>query len=98
MEKKINAAKITCNKSEDIELNKNNNTLDMDELNKFTKQFIRKTRGMSKKDISFTVWEFGNWQWARGKTHEQERNKWENMKIDVKLTKRGGGIIERAIN
>ena len=30
---------------------------------------------MSKKDIAFTVWEFGNWEWARGKTHEQNRKK-----------------------
>ena len=60
---------------ENVESNKNTNTLTMQPIDEFIKEFIKKTRGMSKKDIAFTVWEFGNWEWARGKTHEQNRKK-----------------------
>lgn len=60
---------------ENIEFNKNSNTLSMQPLDEFTKEFIKKTRGMNKKKIAFTVWEFGNWEYARGVTCEKDRKK-----------------------
>ena len=58
---------------ENIEQNKDTDTLTMQPIDEFTKEFIKKTKGMNKKQIAFTVWEFGNWQWGRGVEYEQEK-------------------------
>lgn len=66
---------MNSSKSE-IKNNNNNDTLNMEPLDKFIRQFLKKTKGMSKVDIAFTVWEFGNYEWARGKTYaEKKKNK-----------------------